>query len=217
VVKAQLPSPRGRPRSEESRSAVLAAANQLLRDVGLRKMTIEAVAVISGVGKPTIYRWWETKGLLALDAYLDDMVAKATPPDTGNGHEDFRRHIKAVLQFYSGPEGRVFAEFIAEAQGDPLLAEAFRSRFLAERRRLVTAMWKRGVERGEFRDDVDVDVAMDMLFAPIIYRLLAGHAPLSPSLAKKIQDAAFTGLITRSASRNSKRDSRRSSDKVKKL
>lgn len=198
MIKAQVPSPRGRPRSEGSRAAVLAAANQLLREIGLRKMTIEAVAAISGVGKPTIYRWWRTKGLLALDAYLDDMVAKVRPPDTGNGHEDFRRHIKAVLRFYSGPEGRIFAQFIAEAQGDPLLAEAFRSRFLAERRRVVTAMWKRGVKRGEFRADVNVDVAMDILFAPIIYRLLAGHAPLLPSLAERLQDAAFEGLTTRS-------------------
>jgi AcrR family transcriptional regulator len=177
----------------------LAAAKRLLRDVGLRKMTIEAVAVTSGVGKPTIYRWWQTKGLLALDAYLDDMLAKVSAPDTSNGREDFRLHIKSVLRFYSGPEGRVFAEFIAEAQGDPLLAEAFRSRFLAERRRIVTTMWKRGVARGEFRADVDVDVAMDMLFAPIIYRLLAGHAPLSRSLAEKLQDAAFEGLVAKRA------------------
>jgi hypothetical protein len=62
----------------------------------------------------------------------------------------------------AAPEGRVFADFIAEAQGDPLLAEAFRSRFLAERRRVVATMWNRGVERGEFRADVDVNVAMDM-------------------------------------------------------
>jgi AcrR family transcriptional regulator len=197
MIKTQLPVTRGRPRSEESRSAVLSAAKRLLRDVGLRKMTIEAVAVTSGVGKPTIYRWWQTKGLLALDAYLDDMLAKVAAPNTGSGHEDFRRHIKAVLRFYSGPEGRVFAQFIAEAQGDPLLAEAFRSRFLTERRRIVTEMWIRGVERGEFRADVDADVAMDMLFAPIIYRLLAGHAPLSRSLAEKLQDAAFDGLVKR--------------------
>jgi hypothetical protein len=41
---------------------------------------------------------------------------------------------------------------------------------------------------------VDADVAMDMVFAPIVYRLLAGHAPLSRSLAEGLVDAALGGL-----------------------
>jgi len=58
----------------------------------------------------------------------------------------------------------------------------------------VTSIFQRGVARGEFRNDVDADVAMDMIFAPIIYRLLTGHAPLSRQLAKNLVDAALNGL-----------------------
>jgi hypothetical protein len=46
---------------------------------------------------------------------------------------------------------------------------------------------------------VDTDVAMDLIFAPIIYRLLAGHAPLSRSLAERLVDAALGGLAAGSA------------------
>ena len=74
---------RGRPRSEASRGSIIAAANQLLRSVGLRRMTVEAVAELSGVGKATIYRWWSSKGTLALDAYLEDMRSKVVVPNTG--------------------------------------------------------------------------------------------------------------------------------------
>jgi AcrR family transcriptional regulator len=186
--------PRGRPRSEASRGAIIAAAATLLRTVGLNRMTIEAVAEASGVGKTTIYRWWPTKGTLALDAYLEDMRTKVVLPDTGNGPDDLRRHARAVIEFYAGNEGRIFAAFIAEAQSDPHLAATFRERFLAHRRSAVTAIWHRGVIRGEFRGDVDADVAMDMIFAPIIYRLLAGHAPLSKALADTLVDAALSGL-----------------------
>src|ERR1700677_3086524 len=190
---------RGRPRSEASRGAIIAAANLLLRTIGLDRMSIEAVAEASGVGKTTIYRWWPSKGTLALDAYLEEMRAKVVAPDTGNGAEDLRRHAQAVIGFYAGEEGRIFAQFMAEAQSDPGLAEAFRDRFLAHRRAAVKTIWKRGVARGDFRDDVDADVAMDMIFAPIVYRLLAGHAPLSRSLAESLGNAALGGLAAGSA------------------
>jgi AcrR family transcriptional regulator len=185
---------RGRPRSEASRGAIIAAANLLLRTIGLDRMSIEAVAEASGVGKTTIYRWWPSKGTLALDAYLEEMRAKVVAPDTGNGAEDLRRHAQAVIGFYAGEEGRIFAQFMAEAQSDPGLAEAFRDRFLAHRRAAVKTIWQRGVARGEFREDVDADVAIDMIFAPIVYRLLAGHAPLTQSLADQLVDAALGGL-----------------------
>jgi len=193
-MSANPTSPRGRPRSEASRGAIIAAANELLRTVGLHRMSIEAVAEASGVGKTTIYRWWPSKGTLALDAYLEDMRAKVIVPDTGDGGEDLRRHARAVIEFYAGKEGRIFAQFMAEAQSDPGLAEAFRERFLSQRRAAVQTIWKRGVARGDFRDDVDTDVAMDMIFAPIVYRLLAGHAPLARSLAENLVNAALGGL-----------------------
>jgi AcrR family transcriptional regulator len=191
---------RGRPRSEASRGAIIAAANQLLRTIGLNRMSIEAVAEASGVGKTTIYRWWPSKGTLALDAYLEDMRAKVVAPDTGDGGEDLRRHARAVIGFYAGDEGRIFAQFMAEAQNDPGLAEAFRERFLSQRRATVKTIWQRGVARGEFRDDVDAEVAMDLIFAPIVYRLLAGHAPLVKSLADGLVDAALRGLAVGPAS-----------------
>jgi AcrR family transcriptional regulator len=191
---------RGRPRSEASREAIIAAASALLQTVGLNRMSIEAVAEASGVGKTTIYRWWPSKGTLALDAYLEAMRARVVVPDTGDSIEDFRRHARAVVAFYAGPEGLIFAQFMAEAQNDPALAEAFRERFLAQRRTAVKTIWARGVERGEFRADVDSDVAMDMIFAPVVYRLLAGHAPLSRSFAERLVDATMGGLAAKSPS-----------------
>ena len=188
---------RGRPRSEASRGAIIAAATQLLRSVGLHRMTVEAVAELSGVGKATIYRWWPSKGTLALDAYLEDMRSKVVVPDTGDGFEDLRLHAEAVIRFYTGPEGRIFAEFIAEAQNDSRLAEEFRTRFLKHRRAAVNSIFQRGVTRGEFRNDIHPDVAMDLIFAPIVYRLLAGHAPLSKALATELVDAAVNGLSKR--------------------
>ena len=122
------------------------------------------------------------------------MRGKVVVPDTGDGGEDLRRHARAVIRFHAGEEGRIFAQFMAEAQSDPRLAEAFRERFLAQRRAAVKTIWRRGVARGDFRGDVDADVAMDLIFAPIVCRLLAGHAPLVKSLTDVLVDAALHGL-----------------------
>jgi hypothetical protein len=66
---------RGRPRSERVRAAILAAANRLLEAGSVRELTVEAVAHVAGVGKPTVYRRWPTKAALVMDAFL-----AATPP-----------------------------------------------------------------------------------------------------------------------------------------
>ena len=59
----------GRPRSEESRAAVLRVTSQLLQEVGLRAMTTDEIASRSGTSKATIYKWWPNKYAVAIDAF----------------------------------------------------------------------------------------------------------------------------------------------------
>ena len=58
---------RGRPRSEKAKQAILTAASELLLEQGLHAMSMDDVAERAGVSKATIYRWWASKELLALD------------------------------------------------------------------------------------------------------------------------------------------------------
>ncbi len=37
--------------------------------------------------------------------------------------------------------------------------------------------------RGELRDDVDPDAAIDLVIGPALYRLMIGHAPLTEEAA----------------------------------
>jgi AcrR family transcriptional regulator len=52
---------RGRPRSEKSKAAILAAAGELLLEHGLDAVSMDVIAERAGVSKATIYRWWPTK------------------------------------------------------------------------------------------------------------------------------------------------------------
>jgi hypothetical protein len=99
-----------------------------------------------------------------------------------------------LVHFYSGPSGRVYAQLVGEGQSDPLVQKELRDHLVAPRREVLRAIWDRGVARGELRADVDLGAAFDLVFAPLLYRLLFGHDPLDEAAADAIVDVALRGL-----------------------
>lgn len=184
----------GRPRSEQSRSAVVRATSELLHEIGLRAMTTEQIAARSGSSKATIYKWWPNKYAVAVDAFFSELQADSPDPDTGSAREDFRVWLRGLCHFYTGPSGRVFAELVGEAQFDPEVAGELHEGLVRSRRTVLEALWDRGVARGELRDDVDRDVAIDLIIAPALYRLMIGRGALDDTTADAIVDAAMRGL-----------------------
>jgi AcrR family transcriptional regulator len=181
---------RGRRRSVEAETAILKATLYLLERKPLRKVTADAIARRAGVSKATIYKWWPNKSLVALDAYLAGMTEQVAMPDTGSAEVDFREQLKSVMAFYTSPLGRLFGQFLAEGQSDP----EFRERFLYARRNAARVMWQRGVDRGEIRKEVDGEIVLDLIYGPMIFRLLAGHGSLGPHESEAVVEAVFGGL-----------------------
>lgn len=184
----------GRPRSERSRRAVLRATSQLINEVGLRAMTTDEIASRSGVSKATIYKWWPTKYAVAVEAFLSQMDAQSADPDTGSAREDFRRTLRGLMRFYRSKNGRAYAQLVGEAQFDPRIGKELREHLIGSRRQVMRDILKRGVERGELSPDIDAEVAIDLIFGPAMYRLIAGHAPLNNASADAIVDAAMRAL-----------------------
>jgi len=184
----------GRPRSEQSRAAVLRAASELMQEVGLRAMTTELIAARSGASKATIYKWWPNKYTVAVEAFLSQMLAEAADPDTGSAREDFCVVLRGLMHFYTTPSGRIFAQLVGEAQFDPLVHDELRDVLIHSRRRVGRAIWDRGVARGELRADVDPEIAIDIVFGPAMYRLLTGSGVLDAATAEAIVAAALSGL-----------------------
>jgi AcrR family transcriptional regulator len=184
----------GRPRSEQSRAAVLRATSELMQEIGLRAMTTEQIAARSGTSKATLYKWWPNKYGVAIEAFLSEMLAESADPDTGTAHEDFRILLRGLCHFYRGPSGRVFAQLIGEAQFDPAVAAVLRGRLVHSRRELAREIWDRGVARGELRPDIDHEVAVDLILGPALYRLMTRHSPLDDAAADAIVDAAMRGI-----------------------
>jgi AcrR family transcriptional regulator len=186
---------RGRPPSEAARLAVLAAAGALLEEGGLPLVTIEAVSARSGVGKPTIYRYWPNRLAVAIDAFAARMARQVPPADLGDARSDLAEQVRRVAAFYSTHAGTVLAQLLGATATDPAAGEQLRDRFLAGRWAETTLIWQRAVARGEVRADIPPQLAIDVLFSPIIYRLLVGHEPIDPESASAIADAVLAGLL----------------------
>jgi AcrR family transcriptional regulator len=196
-------SRRGRPRSERSRRAILAAAASLLRDRGLHAMSIESVAARAGVAKKTIYRWWPSKGVLALDAIFEEWsTARGLTPDTGSLAADLRSRMRATVRvFRSEPLGSTLAALIAEAQADRELADAYLERVLTPLRDQIRVIFASAIERNEISPDVDLEAAIDLVQGPFYLRLLHTHAPLDQRFADAIVRLATEGLLSARAKR----------------
>jgi AcrR family transcriptional regulator len=195
-MNAPVMKPRGRKRSVAAEAAILAAANELLEERCLRDLTAEAIAERAGTSKATIYKWWPNKNHVALDAFLLRTQAEIPTSDTGCALRDFTEQLVLATRFYKSPRGRLLTQFIAEGQSDPELLRLFRERFLRLRRQAVGVIWKKAVDRGDIRSDVDSELFIDLLFSPLVYRLLVGHNPLGDADAEAIVSAVFRGVGT---------------------
>jgi AcrR family transcriptional regulator len=189
--------PPGRPRSERAHRAILQAANELLESEGFAAVTVEAIAERAGVSKATVYRWWPNRAAVVMDGFLSIVSSEVPFPHTGHAREDIRIHMRRLAEAFSGKIGRTVAALIAEGQSDPELAEALRSRWLSVRRAEAREILELGIERGELREDLDPEVAVDVLYGPIYYRMLVGHAPLDDDFADALADHVFAGLAAR--------------------
>jgi AcrR family transcriptional regulator len=185
---------RGRHRSVEVEASILKAALYLLERKTLREVTTDAIARRAGVSKATIYKWWPNKSMVALDAYLGGMNARVSMPDTGSAISDFSLQLQSVMSFYKSSLGRLFCQFIAEGQSSPQFLALFRERFLYARRDAARVMWKRGVLRGEIRGDLDSEIVLDLIYGPMVFRLLAGHGSLCEHDSQAMVEAVFCGI-----------------------
>lgn len=187
----------GRPRSERARRAILRAAADLLLDEGSAHVSMVAVAERAGVSKATIYRWWPSKERLALDAVLESMGSGGSPPDTGTLRGDLLALVRPwVRDLRRRPFGRVIAALVSAAQSDPAFAEEYRRHFVEQRRWPMRAAFERATARGEAPADLDIEVALDLVYGPIYHRLLHGHAPLTDRFAANVIDLALAGILT---------------------
>lgn len=173
----------GRVRSDAARLAILNAALTLLERTTLQQISIESIAREAGVGKATIYRWWNSKAAVVIDAFLETHASRTPMPKGVDPIQALQQHIHLLIEQYAGWSGHIVSQILAEGQGDPEVLRTFRERFSYGRRAMVREVVEEARRTGALRTDIDVETLMDLLYAPIYFRLIVGHAPLDKQFA----------------------------------
>ncbi len=195
-----VPRPPGRPRSEATRVAILDTASNLLETESYSRISIERIAAEAKVGKQSIYRWWDSKADVLLEAYTERAL-KRLPPLRHSS--DAFRDLEALLRsFFANVRiptvGKTIRSLIAEAQHDPEFRIKFHDVFVATRRQMIREALQAGVASRQFRPDLDVEITIDLIYGAFWHRLLSGNTDLiDDAFAAGIVAALRTGMSAR--------------------
>ena len=184
----------GRPRSKEVHDAILQTTYDLVVRDGFRRLSVEAIAATAGVSKATIYRRWPNKAAVVMDAFTLKVGSGSLFPNASSPTESMRLQMHAMARSFRGCDGTLVKSLLAEAQFDPELAKAFRQRWTMPRRKLGIAVVREAIRTGEMPPDTNPDDVIDILYAPIYYRLQIGTGPLSSAYVEGIFRRAMKGL-----------------------
>jgi AcrR family transcriptional regulator len=160
---------------------------------GVHGLTVEGVAARSGVAKTTIYRRWRSKEDLALAALLEVIQEEPTPiREVGGTRTALSAYLgRLVDNLNSKLYGRIVRGLISDLGVDLELARGFRERVLARRVAATRELLQRGIDRGELRRDLDLEIAVDLLLGPIYYRLLISGEPLTRAVVDRLVRAVM--------------------------
>jgi AcrR family transcriptional regulator len=183
--------PNRRPRIEGDREAeILDAAVRVLANVGYDRLTMDMVASEARAGKATLYRRWQNKAALVVDAVSR---AKGIPspdmPSTGTLRGD-------LLASWCGREGwsstlpmSVMGGLMTALHNDEELGAAFREIFSGPRQALARRVFEDVRDRGEIADGVDLDLVMSLLPAVCVHHEFVLNRALDDVFVERVIDA----------------------------
>ncbi len=195
-MKGEGAEPRiGRPRDARTNRAILRATLELIAERGVHGFRTQDVAARAGVGKGAIYRRYRSKDDLVMASVAALVDEEIVVPDTGSTRADLDALMHEAVELYGGSlPGRLMPNLVSAMAERPELARAVREGFLIRRRQALTAVLRRGVERGDLRRDVDLELALDVLGGPLFYRLLITGGPLDERLADGVTELIMRGF-----------------------
>ncbi|MEU6184631.1 TetR/AcrR family transcriptional regulator [Nocardia sp. NPDC047038] len=180
---------RGRPRSEETRRAILRAALELCERDGYQDLTIKAIADAAGAGRQTVYRWWPDKAAVLMEALaglVEENPALRVRAESADVLAEVEGLLTATYELTRELTGQALVGLMADAQRDPALSERLQDAVIGPRREVLRTLLRRGVDSGRFTGAVSLDLVVDFAFGVMWYRLLGRHAPVDGALAKEV-------------------------------
>jgi AcrR family transcriptional regulator len=187
------PIRRGRPRSVETEDAILSSAYRMMAEEGLAATTFEAVARESGVSKMTIYKWWPSREVLLIDAFLREAASMLPFPDGDDAAARIGRHASAYATALTGAFGKVQLAVIAECIARTGSARLFSERYLAARRDMAVKIIKAGQKDGSVMSSEPASDLYDRIYGTLFYQDAFGFRAVTADGARKLVKTVLAG------------------------
>ena len=171
--------PKFKRRADARPDEVLDAALQLFMSTGFEATRVEDIAKLAGISKATVYLYFPSK--LAL---LEGLVRRAISPlvksaetamETFDGSAITALKLALNVVCTKLAEPKVMAVpviVLREGSRFPEIAQLYVDEVLSHMLPTVTAVIKRGIKQGEFRD-VDPELTVRSVVGPLVLHVLA--------------------------------------------
>ena len=186
-----------RPRVEGDREQeILDATLDVLAEAGYDLFTMDAVAAQARASKATLYRRWNGKVALVIDALLSQKAPHAAP-DTGTLRGDLLEAFCGLGGLTDRRQMAVLASVVTAIGRDEEFATAFRSELVGPKTALSRAIFERAADRGELRAGVDLDVMATALPGIVLHRqFVLGEQP-DQALITRVVDQIILPAVLR--------------------
>src|ERR1700684_3458707 len=183
-----------RPRSEQAEQANIEATLDLFAEQGFEGVCVEAVAARAGVGKATIYRRWPNKEELLLAAF-GSLKSPYPEPAGVSVRDDLVAMLKVMCSDKADPrKARRYALLLGEGEKYTRLMARYKETVVEPRRDIMRAVIRRGIETGELRPDLDVQVAMLTLTGACMAQDQSARETLNEEFATRLVDGLLLGV-----------------------
>lgn len=185
-----------RPRVEgEREQEILDAAIDILAELGYDRLTMDAVAGRAKASKATLYRRWNGKAQLVIDA-LTSAKDPMTVPDTGDLREDLLGAFCGMGGLTDQRQIAIFGSVVTAISRDAEFAEAFRRGVVGPKKAISTEIFRRAQERGEIRDDLDLELISSALPGIVLHHTFLLGGPPTTELIAKVVDQLILPAVT---------------------
>ena len=190
-----MPAAGGRARNPALDDAIATATTALLEERGFAGLTIEAIARRAGVARATVYRRWPNLDAL-LAHVLQGLVYDIPVPDRGHVRDDLIAILDDQLAVVKRDARKLYPSLGVTARTDPNARQTAVD-LMQHRRTAVCTVLQRGVDRGEIRADLDLELAFFLVWGPVYYKFLfalACRAQIEPDFIQRLVDTVLTSI-----------------------
>jgi AcrR family transcriptional regulator len=165
---------------------VLDASIALFLEGGANALTVDAVSERSGVAKTTIYRHWENRDALVVDAVRGCIPVVEHPDPELSFEEALRQAVRSLAAGLSDDRVRAALPHLIAAAAEMWDLGADYREVVEQQYAGLIGVLERGVAEGSLSEGTDVLEAKHQIFGPIFVTALSPDDPLGDDEADRV-------------------------------